>query len=1334
MAGYSMQRLGELVARRLIGEEARTGFHLYESLDLLFRMVNNGHRARGNASTEGLSESEGLRFESLKADLFEPSKTRLIGRIPDPRSGDEAPRLDTRLRDEALYKVLRRLMLAKGSGKKGKNQRGGFISYAQLGINQLGAVYEGLMSYSGFIAAEELYEVAKKGDPSGGSWMIPASKVPFYGDDVFVKEKDENGFPTGERVRYRPGSFVYRLAGRDRQTSASYYTPQSLTSVTVQLALDQRVKEQGGEVTPDQVLRWRVCEPALGSGAFLNEAIDQIAALYLQLREKETRDRLEPDQRALALQKVKAYIALHNCYGVDLNETAVELAEVSIWLNVMHRGLQAPWFGLHLVRGNSLIGAGRRLYPAHALTKGEWLVTAPADHPFSAGTIPSGHVHHFLLPAKGWGAVADEKEAKQLAPGQAKQLGTWRRQLRKPPSDKKSRAHKLTQLQRLQALSVRAEYLWSLVIERLQISEREISRTIQVWGAAGLPEAVEAIPRDKIVADLTAPGTPYWRLKTVMDTWCALWFWPLDQTGVLDGSHEVYETAAPEPEPEPAPVDPDPAFPTVWEMDSLFGETPKQLTLAEAAPRKPRPKPALADRRPVPLVNLDNWLDFAEALLGRQDVAPDSLASHFTSLSEMEEYEDKLESDFYMHMEPVWRLAERFPWLDKVEQITEAQGFFHWELRFASVFAAGGFDIQVGNPPWVRPQWDEDIILAEREPWFELAEKPPVPEHNRRRAQLLSVNASRKFVLEERAAQAGISEFISSIASYSLLVGTKPDFYRAFMIRSWRNIGPWGVVGLLHPDTHFVGDAERFLRAEAYKRLRIHGDFVNSGNRFFPPPVNRSSHFGMHIYGRPMQIRFTHVSWLLDAAELPRSLALDEAGELPEGWGKKSGQPGIKYGGDWDARAHPARVVRVDSDTLSTWRLVSGGHDQPLEHTKLLQLVTVREQEVAAVVGRFQPRLGDLQPRICIGYDEAKAKKDGLIQWELRSPEDWSEVILKGPQIGVATPFFKQPPNTGTKGRPQDLTTLSSNAMPRSEYARATDVATYRAQQDKWMDYREQGRVRSYTDFYRLVWRRMIPDDTDRSLFPAIYPPGPTHVDSVRSLAMIDDRSTVLVAGFFAGLPMDYIQRMTGTTDLHTTPAMRLPAPIPDHPLAVPLLLRTLRLNCLTAAYANLWSELYEYAWRDESWVVSWPSIPPLSNIGPTWERTTPLRTEYERRAALVEIDALVAVWLGITEEQLEAIYPARYPVLGDYEDVTWFDATGRKIAGNWNTFGTGQTKEHWQQFENYLEDPAANPVPDGYTAPFYKADRVAEYRQAHVVFAERLRRAQEGGRQRGLG
>ena len=97
----------------------------------------------------------------------------------------------------------------------------------------------------------------------------------------------------------------------------------------------------------------------------------------------------------------------------------------------------------------------------------------------------------------------------------------------------------------------------------------------------------------------------------------------------------------------------------------------------------------------------------------------------FKHLSELSEYEDQLQ--IYMGMDPFYRLPERFPWLDTVADIATQQGFFHWELRFASVLADGGFDIQVGNPPWVRPIWEEDTILAEYEPWFELQERQPVP-------------------------------------------------------------------------------------------------------------------------------------------------------------------------------------------------------------------------------------------------------------------------------------------------------------------------------------------------------------------------------------------------------------------------------------------------------------------------------------------------------------------------------------------------------------------------------------------------------------------------------
>lgn len=1325
--GYSMARLGELVTRRLGGEEARQGLHLYSSLDLLFRMVNNGHRSRGAATlAEDASEEEGMRFEALKADLFDPKRTHLIGRTAD---------FDTRLRDAALYQVLRRLMLAKGkgrgSGRRGRTERGGFISYAQLGINQLGAVYEGLMSYTGFIATEELYEVAKGGDPSGGSWMIPASRADGYADDVFVMAVDDNGIKTGERVRYKAGSFVYRLAGRDRQTSASYYTPQSLTSVTVQLALTQREKEEGRTVSAAEVLRWRVCEPALGSGAFLNEAIDQIAALYMRKREEEPGvDRLEPDERAQALQRVKAYIALHNCYGVDLNSTAVELAEVSIWLNVMHRGLQAPWFGLHLVRGNSLIGCGRRLYPVTSMADKSWLKTAPVDHPFSAGTaLLPGHIHHFLLPATGWGAVASEKEAKQLAPDETAALAAWRKKIQATPSAKRTAGHKLSQVQRLQALAGRAEYLWHLVVERLHISEREISRAIDVWGADGLPQAVETIPRDQIVSDLESPGTPYWRLKTLMDAWCALWFWPVGKASLLDGSDEAYKVADSSLEAavaavvtEHAPVDPDPVFPQVWEKIDLFGEElPAQPVLTSAAPKKPaKPKVRVDRTRPVALRNLDDWLDFAEALLGRQDIA--GLAPKYENLSQLTDHEDQLHDEAHMNMDSWTTMHERFPWLDTVEKIAEDQGFFHWELRFASVFAEGGFDLQVGNPPWVRPEWEENPVLAELDPWFELVEKPEASERNRRIAKLISDPNMRGWFLAERAEQAGVSEFLGTPATYPLLVGTRPDFYRAFMIRTWSNIGSVGVGGLLHPDTHFVGDREKLLRSEAYFRLRIHGDFTNPGNRFFPPPVDRHTHFGLHIYGGRREIRFYHLSWLLSADELPRSLDLADSGQLPEGWGEEAGAPGIRYHGEWDARAHPTRVVEVNRSVLASWQVLAEEEGQPVEHTKLLNPLTIYEQEAIVALGRVRDRLGMLDPQISSGFNETYSVRDGIIRHAVVAPADWSEVILKGAQIAISTPYFKQPPETGVKGRAPDLVTLAKDAVPRGDYARSADSETYRQAQDVWID--PDGLGRPYSEFYRTVWRRMIPDNTERSLYPAIIPPGPTYISSMNGIFLRGNRHTALLAGFWSGLPIDYLLRIIGIADLWAATAKAMPAPALDHQLADPLLLRTLRLNCLTAAYADLWTELYKNSWRDEGWVVDWPNMAPLGDVDPNWEHATSLRTEYERRAALVEIDALVAAWLGITQEQLEAIYPARFPVLGDYEAVTWFDANGRKLAGNWNTFGTGQTKEHWEQFQRYQEDPAKNPVPVGYTTPFYKADRIAEYRQAHAAFAARLRQA----------
>src|SRR5262249_29145065 len=140
----------------------------------------------------------------------------------------DAPRDRINLRNEVLQRILQLLLLSKQ--RRGATR--GYVSYAQLGINQLGAVYEGLMAYSGRFAYEDLAELAPDGDPTRGTWVVPVSRLHEYHERHYVFREDPL---TGERrqLRHPRGSFVFRLSGRDRQRSASYYTPEVLTRCVV---------------------------------------------------------------------------------------------------------------------------------------------------------------------------------------------------------------------------------------------------------------------------------------------------------------------------------------------------------------------------------------------------------------------------------------------------------------------------------------------------------------------------------------------------------------------------------------------------------------------------------------------------------------------------------------------------------------------------------------------------------------------------------------------------------------------------------------------------------------------------------------------------------------------------------------------------------------------------------------------------------------------------------------------------------------------------------------------------------------------------------------------
>ena len=162
--GYGLDRLRELALTELTTGHAINGTHLHDSLDILFELVNDGYHhefAQQQFSESGDAiDDTGLIFEPLHSELFGPNATPFLDSI--------------RLRNEVVQRILARLFLTQEKG--GRDRR--FVSYATLGINQLGAVYEGLMAYTGFLADEDLHEVRKPGsEEKHGTWVVPVAKA-----------------------------------------------------------------------------------------------------------------------------------------------------------------------------------------------------------------------------------------------------------------------------------------------------------------------------------------------------------------------------------------------------------------------------------------------------------------------------------------------------------------------------------------------------------------------------------------------------------------------------------------------------------------------------------------------------------------------------------------------------------------------------------------------------------------------------------------------------------------------------------------------------------------------------------------------------------------------------------------------------------------------------------------------------------------------------------------------------------------------------------------------------------------------------------------------------
>ena len=180
-----------------------------------------------------------------------------------------------------------------------------------------------------------------------------------------------------------------------------------------------------------------------------------------------------------------------------------------------------------------------------------------------------------------------------------------------------------------------------------------------------------------------------------------------------------------------------------------------------------------------------------------------------------------------------------------------------------------------------------------------------------------------------------------------------------------------------------------------------------------------------------------------------------------------------------------------------------------------------------------------------------------------------------------------------------------------------------------------------------------------------------------------------------------------------------------NDPLVGVLYLRTLRLNCVTEAYADLWRDCWSDEFTQDTWTSTDHVFTGLGAVEPEWSAFTPLRRAADRRQALVEIDALVALMLGVTADQLCTVYRTQFAALYGYDhDQYTYDANGRVVPNPvlvaWRKKGdriTLEERTHTNQSGNTYV----------YELPFGTYDREHDMRVAYAEF-ERRRAMRPGG------
>jgi hypothetical protein len=1189
--GYSLDFLRDLELTKLTTDESKNGFFIHHSIKKLFDLVFKGFNFTDRQLTTNMDEKPNTRTFSmhpLKSHLFDPNSTSLIDKVE--------------IRNHIWQKIISLLSLSRA--KKGKSRRGR-ISYAQLGINQLGAVYEGLLSYTGFFAKTDLYEVkpAKDSyDELGMAYFIKAEDLENYTEAEKVYNSD------GTFMMHPKGSFIYRLAGRNREKSASYYTPESLTQTLVKYALKELLKDK----TADEILELKVCEPAMGSGAFLNEAINQLSEAYLLRKQKELNKQISHEDFTQEKQKVKAYIASQNIYGVDLNNIAVELAEVSLWLNSIYKEANVPWFRMQLVNGNSLIGARKQVFTASLLKirRGEdnWLNSVPKRVKPAEKRI-SSTIYHFLLPDEGMVNYKD-KVVKKMAPVEMNIIKEWKQDFVKTGFTDHD-------INTLSHLSATIDELWAQHTKARQNIRKRTLQPVNCFGHPTSRENNNLTTRDKdqmfannILGENSTNANSYQRLKMVMDYWSALWFWPIDKVDFLPSRDEF-------------------------------------------------------------LLDLQLILEGSITYRLEEDEAPDLNIEGFEK-----EQQEILDFSNQFGIVNLDELCQKLPRLQIVREITKNLHFLHWELEYAEIFAERkGFDLILGNPPWLKVEWNESGILSDFEPKFAV-KKISASNAAKLREETLEKFGVRNDYLLDYVGAVGTQNYLNGLQNYPALKKTQSNLFKCFLPQAWMLNNEYGVSGFLHPEGVYDDPRGGLLRSQIYSRLKYHFQFQNAFQLF--QDVHSQTTFSINIYSNYLNqnISIQNISNIFAPVTIEQCFQHSGFGVCE----------GIKDSeNNWNVKGHRDRIIEISNGILDVFAKLYDKKDTPAPKARLPVIHSKQILDVLKKFAKQENKLGVLQDKFSSTemWHETNAQKDRTIKRETKFAQQSNEFIYSGPHFYVGNPNYKTP-RTGcassTAYDSLELSEIPENYLPRTNYVRACDEETYKLRTSKvpW------GAKKRVDEFYRIAFRKMLGQPNERTFISTIIPRNVAHIHGIISYSFKNVLDLVNACSLTISIPYDFYVKSTGVSNYGDSLFKNLPYPEVDNNL----ILRGLILNCLTIHFSELWQELWKEVYKQDSWLKGDPRLDnnKFSNLTKEWSWHTPLRTDYERRQALVEIDVLTAQALGLTLEELKTIYRIQFPVLRQNENDTWYDITGRIVfTCSKGLPGVGLGRTEWEK-ENSIE------------------------------------------------